>query len=116
MDKRSQNAELINKIAPPAIDPPSDKISAAKEQKELFDINAETKRSNHTHYITVLSIWILGICGITVLLVRIFHFLAPTCWYWLDTTQLQTLDKMLFSGTVGSLLGKYSGSIFHKDK
>lgn len=34
----------------------------------------------------------------------------------LDINQMQTLDKMLFSGTVGSILGKYSGSIFFKEK
>ncbi|MGM9476412.1 hypothetical protein ACS5PU_08270 [Pedobacter sp. GSP4] len=109
-------SELLDKIVAPANIPSSDKVSNAKEEKELFDITSETAKSKHTKNLTILSIWVLGTAGLLLLLIRIYHFLTPTCWQWLNDSQIQTLDKLLFSGTLGSILGKYSGSIFSKEK
>jgi hypothetical protein len=109
-------SELLDKIVAPESIPGSDKISAAREEKELFDIGMETAKSKHTKNLTVISIWILGMAGLLLLLIRIYHFLTPICWQWLNESQIQTLDKLLFSGTLGSILGKYGGSIFSKEK
>jgi hypothetical protein len=116
MSADASQSELLNKIVPPENIPGVDKLSAAKEEKELFDISAETTKSRHTKNLTVVSIWFLGIAGLLLLLIRVYHFLTPLSWQWLGDSQIQTLDKLLFSGTLGSILGKYGGSIFSKEK
>lgn len=94
----------------------ADRLTIAKEEKEIYEIYSEKGRQKHTYKLTIVSMWLLGIMGLTLLTIRIYHFLTPVDWQWLDINQMQTLDKMLFSGTIGSILGKYSGSIFFKEK
>ncbi len=114
MRSGTEKAALLNKIKAPEKVAPSDQLLQAREEKELFDIQVEKDQSRHTNHLTVLSIWVLGIAGLVLLLLRMYHFLTPLSWQWLNADQIQTLDKLLFSGTLGSILGKYGGSVFSK--
>ncbi len=114
MANNPTSSDILSKITEPEVIP--DKLKLATEEKALFNINSEKNKDSHTHKLTILSIWVLGISGLILLLIRVFHFLTPQSWQWLTDIQIQTLDKMLFSGTIGSILGKYSGSIFAKEK
>jgi hypothetical protein len=50
----------------------------------------------------------VAICLVLVaLVIRAWHVLAPHSWCWLDAEQIQTIDKTLFSGTLGAIIGRY---------
>lgn len=81
--------------------PPTIKDAEAEEEA-LY--KRERKQTLHTIFIygVQLSAILIGI----VLIVRILHFITPLCWHWLDDSQLQTIDKFLFSGIIGALVGR----------
>jgi len=57
-----------------------------------------------------LVIWALrfgaGILGI-LLVVRFWHLAAPVAWRWLSDTEVQSMDKMLFSSAFGGFVFSY---------
>jgi len=81
-----------------------------KEQKELFELqNTKVK-----HRLVTLSIYVLWLFVVSIFIVRILHLLFPTNLHWLSETQIQSLDKLLFSSSIGGILGKFGGTIFEK--
>ncbi len=89
------------------------KLQKTKEETELFDFDEENKRAKnkHKHRIFIGSLYFLWGTAIVVVLIRVYHFLAPTSLYWLDADQIQALDKLVFSGTIGALLGRYGNKL-----
>ncbi|MDE0471428.1 MAG: hypothetical protein OXH57_05760 [Ekhidna sp.] len=81
-----------------------------KEQKELFELQSAKVK----HKLITLSIYVLWFFVVSIFIVRILHLLSPTNLYWLSETQIQSLDKFLFSGSIGGILGKFGGTIFEK--
>ena len=91
-------------------------MSDAKAQEELkgLDLDHTKKRKGVQHKLLMLSIRILWAVALAVLFIRVWHFIGPKCWYWLDSEQISSLDKLLFSGAVGSALGKYGGKMLEE--
>ncbi|MBC6400582.1 MAG: hypothetical protein GDA51_10140 [Ekhidna sp.] len=81
-----------------------------KEQKELFEIQDNKVK----HNLATWSIYILWFFVVAMFIVRILHLLFPTNSHWLSETQIQSLDKLLFSGSIGGILGEFGGTIFEK--
>lgn len=71
------------------------------ELKSLFD-----ERQKVLHWVYVWGIRIAFFCICVVFAIRIYHFITPYSWQWLCELQLQVLDKFLFSGVIGALIGK----------
>jgi hypothetical protein len=42
---------------------------------------------------------------------RAFVLVAPHSWCWMNDVQVQSLDKILFSGSVGGILGRYINQV-----
>ena len=82
-------------------------------QKELKDLDLDHRKSEKgvRHKLLLWSIRIIWVIALAVLVVRLWHVVSPTNWRWLDTVQIASLDKLLFSGTIGTALGKYGGKI-----
>lgn len=87
------------------------KLQKTKEETELFDEENKRAKNKHKHRIFISSLYFLWATAIIVVLIRIYHFLAPTHLYWLDADQIQALDKLVFSGAIGTLLGRYGNKL-----
>lgn len=85
-------------------------------KKEKKDLEGDAKRVEEFkeafHKIFIWTVRILFGLGIAVVIVRIYHLLAPYSWQWLCETQISNLDKILFSGAIGGFVGKYFKSMF----
>lgn len=90
----------------------SPKINNAEEEEKLFDISSGLEIKTHKNRVFIWTIYIIWIIATIILLIRVVHFISPTNWQWLDANQVQTLDKFLFSGTIGAMVGKYGSKVF----
>jgi len=92
---------------PPRIDKKS-----TKEQKDLF-------REKRAKVIGNIFLWGVRIAAISIgimFIVRVYHFVAPNCAQWLCEHQIEDLDRFLFSGAIGALVGKYFDEAFGGNK
>ncbi len=106
--------------------PPSKVVTDKEESKALY--GDEQRQENLKQEFHRAFIWLLRVAIVAFLLifiVRVVHFVLPeNCiandgklWLphgWLTDSQLQTIDKFFFSGTLGALITKYLGPIMGK--
>lgn len=88
--------------------PGSESKRSDKEQKALFD----QQRLKTFHWIFIWGVRIAAVSLAAMFIVRIWHFITPMCWQWLDDTQIQMIDRFLFSGAIGAIVGKYFDEVF----
>ncbi len=62
---------------------------------------------NHLHYAFVCFIWVGFSLLALVFMIRVIHFILPSPFQWLDATQIQGIDKLIFSGAIGGFVGRY---------
>lgn len=97
--------------------PPSDKL-AKQEVKEKFrgdEIRAEeAKQAIHKAFLWFLRV--AAFAFIALFIVRMIHFMLPQNWCWLSAEQTQSIDRFLFSGAIGGLVGNYLKQIFPNGK
>jgi hypothetical protein len=43
---------------------------------------------------------------------RFVHYISPEEYQWMSPQQLQSLDKLLFTGAFGAGLGRYGNKLF----
>ena len=88
---------------------PAEDSKAKKEETELFpgDKKRNERNKNSLHWVSQIFIWTVGILAVLVVSSRMIHFFAPCSWKWLTNDQIQTIDKVFFSGTIGGLLTNY---------
>lgn len=82
--------------------------ASKKEQKTL---TGREKVQNEVHD---LAIWGLRFGALLILAlfgVRIWHLIAPVDWRWLWGSELESIDKMLFSSAFGGLVLGYLRSV-----
>lgn len=89
---------------------PSNLIPDQKETNTI-DLDADAKREeskkNVVHNLFVWSIRVIWAVVAFLFVIRSIHFILPESWFWLNSDQIQSLDKFLFSGAVGAMLGKF---------
>ena len=83
---------------------------AAREDRELF---REEEIKDLTHKLLKIVIWELFIIVAALFVIRIYHMAVTSGWKWLNESQLNSIDKFLYSGAFGGLLGKYSNKILN---
>ena len=88
-----------------------DKVHAAKEEKELFDIKNDTQVKKHKNNVLIISIYLMFVIATVAVLIRAFHLFAPENIKWLNETDLNTIDQLIFSGVIGGVLTKYSSKV-----
>ncbi len=106
----------VDSITDPATNPPAKFTDeppgkpSKKAQKEFADLFGEKQKVLHRVFIVAIqsAAAILG----AVLVIRIYHMVMPYSCQWLCDFQLQALDKFLFSGVIGALIGRHFDSAF----
>ena len=83
---------------------------AAREDREFF---REEEIKDLTHKLLKIVIWGLFIIVAALFVIRIYHMAVTSRWKWLNESQLNSIDKFLYSGAFGGLLGKYSNKILN---
>lgn len=79
------------------------KLAEARAKKT--EIDRQSGMQGHLHKITVCGVYLIGSLIIVAVAVWLLHFIVPTQWRFLTDLQLESLQNILFSGVVGSLLG-----------
>lgn len=87
-----------------------------KEDDDLFKAHQKAKRKL-IHRIFLIGVSIAAASIGLMFIVRIIHFIAPenTWLYWLSDEQIQSIDRFLFSGAIGAIVGKYFDEIFNSN-
>jgi hypothetical protein len=86
----------------------SDNVINNQEQEETAFFNQQKRR--HVHKIVIFSLW----GAFFILIIRAAHFVIPNEWCWLSPERLQNIDKFLFSGILGGVIGRYTEYLFKK--
>lgn len=86
-----------------------------QEEEELYNDKKRNEASKNTmHKVSIFTIWVLWVIVVFLFIVRAIHYVTPDCWGWLSEPRLQSLDKFLFSGAIGAILGKFGDRILYK--
>jgi hypothetical protein len=88
-----------------------DRLSSVEENHLYNDKARAEGLKRFFHIVTIASLSIVFLLAILLIMIRVYHFVAPDSWRWLSTEELQALDKTLFSGVIGGVLSKYMGKI-----
>jgi hypothetical protein len=100
-------------------------LSIENIRDKILDPTGESKkvagffgkeRKWHIHRIGIMSLWVMFIIAAFILVIRTSHFVIPESWRWLDSENLQNIDKFLFSGAFGGILVKYAGYLFKSNE
>ena len=83
---------------------------AAKEDRERF---REEQIKDLTHKLLKCAIWGLFMIVTALFVIRVYHMGVGSGGKWLNESQLNSIDKFLYSGAFGGLLGKYSNKILN---
>ena len=83
---------------------------AEKEYRERF---REEQIKDLTHKLLKCAIRGLFIIVATLFVIRIYHMAVSSGGKWLNESQLNGIDKFLYSGAFGGFLGKYSNKILN---
>ena len=85
--------------------------SQATAEMREFEHRHQLQLKRHFHNLFVAGLYVAWVAAMIVLLIRAFVLVAPHSWCWMDDTQVQSLDKILFSGSVGGILGRYINQV-----
>ncbi|GGD20334.1 hypothetical protein [Hyunsoonleella pacifica] len=91
---------------------PIDNLAITKNENEIYEEKNKGSKNRHKHNVFVCSLYLLWTIAILILLVRFYHFIASPTYQWLSAEQIQSLDKLLFTGAFGAGLGKYGNKLF----
>ena len=81
-------------------------LNTTKEESAIFNEKNERSKNKHKHIVFIISLYIMWGMAICIVVFRAYHYISPISWRWLDVEQLQALDKLLFSGAIGTILGR----------
>ncbi len=89
-------------------------INAVKELQELEEEKQKGQITKVKHRLLVFSIYILWIIAVIILIIRLLHFITPedAKVNYLTDDQIQIIDRVLFSGAIGSWMTKYGQKVF----
>lgn len=57
--------------------------------------------------IAIIIVSLLTFLLCILLVIWFFHLVAPECWKWLNKSDVQSIERILFASTLLSLAGKY---------
>ena len=85
--------------------------SKAVSEIDIFEQDSRLELKQVFHRLVIWGLRILGFVGILILLVRAWDLVAPASCIWMTDQQIQSLDKVLVSGAVGGMMGRYFNQI-----
>jgi len=99
------NLEAIKEPGPLPILPDRKADLEKKALESQYERDEITKK--HLNKVFIFFIWIAFIAFILVFFIRVLHFVLPDDIQWLSAEQIQGIDKLIFSGTIGGFIGRY---------
>ena len=94
---------------------PGDKGKQESKEVGAFankDAERHEESKDKAHRLFIKGLHIVFWIAMSVLFLRTLHLVMPTCWHWLDVSQLNTIDKILGAALGGGLIGRYLQKIF----
>jgi hypothetical protein len=88
------------------------KMSAYKEEADLFNHSSSLERSKLKHIVVKWAIMVGAFMLGTTMVLRFWHFLARGYMCWIREGQLIIIDTAIVSGLFGSIVGKFFNQIF----
>lgn len=93
------NLEYVNEPSLPA------EGRSAREELNKFYRHEDLKK--HLHKLIKIGIYTAFLAFVIVFVVRLTHLIIPICYHWLSEEQIQSIDKIFFSGALGGVIGGY---------
>lgn len=91
-------------------DPQIDPRATSENEKDPYTENEKIrgdKLKDVFHWVVVWGIRVAFFIFLIVFLIRVSHLVLPHCWRWLADDDIQGIDKLFFSGTIGGVVGRY---------
>ena len=88
----------------------SDKIGKSEEKKFSRQEERTEELTEEFHRIFLRGLKYASYIIFVIFSVRVLHVIGPSWLTWLSESQINTIDHMLFSGTLGGLISHYLGS------
>ena len=79
----------------------------ARQEAQKYRSNKdkrEDKEQQTIHWVFIIGTWAAGIAGVIILLIYMLHFVLPERINWPTAVQIQQIERIFFSGTVGAIL------------
>jgi hypothetical protein len=95
-------------LAPSTI--PTDSRATAENAPDPYVENDKRRHDSLKgvfHWVVVWGIKIAFVIFLIVFLIRVSQLVLPSCWRWLSEEDIQGIDKLFFSGTIGGVIGRY---------
>jgi hypothetical protein len=87
--------------------PGIENLNDNRARGEEAEFNRNERQKNVWNFALIWSVRVAVVLFLAVLAIRAFHMIAPHHWEWLDEKDLQEIDKIVFSGTIGGFIGNY---------
>lgn len=98
---------LLDSIRDDAPQAAGDALASTEEANLLNDRKRDNSLKQNLHRVFVGFLWVAAFSFFIVLIIRIYHLIAPGGWCWIDERGIQGIDKLIFSGTIGGFVGRY---------
>ena len=84
-----------------------DKKASLEMEKYEGSVRREEKMNEALHKVFICFTYTAFGIFLIVFVIRVLHFVIPEAWHWLTPEQIQGIDKLIFSGTIGGFIGRY---------
>jgi hypothetical protein len=92
-----------------AIDPvesdPELEAKIADGKAKAASIALASGMESHLHKVSVCGVYVIGGLVVVAIAIWLFHFMVPTSYRFLTPEQVESLQKILFSGFIGGAIG-----------
>jgi hypothetical protein len=112
----SYSTQSTNKIVESVYLPTSDKKAELEQELYTNESLRGDKKKEAVHSILIVFLWFAFGMAVLTIIIRISHLLLPVKYRWLCDTDIQTVDKILFSGTIGGFIGSNIKKVFEEEK
>jgi hypothetical protein len=107
MQKPPVQPQRVNTVQE-STEPCLNDVIAGKELKNKFgELNRAERVKNVLNWVFIIFIIIVSAIVIVTIAVRLLHLGLPLTRQWLTSEQIQGIDKLFFSGTIGGFLVNY---------
>jgi len=79
----------------------------ARKEENFFDQQRREGLKKAIHWAVICAVCLASFCLLLLFVIRMWHLGMPDKWLWLDSSRLQKIDAILFSGFVGAFVSRY---------
>jgi hypothetical protein len=101
-----QNQDWLNSIEEPKIIS-NDDLAKQELKAQFGKTNRNEKTKKILHKIFLAFVYCVSIVGIIIVCIRLIHLVINKDFQWLSEEQIQSIDKLFFSGAIGGFIANY---------